>query len=128
MRIQVNPDTETSGFGYVEPGQYRLRVVKVEQMKGKKAPYLHWEFELTDSNAKATDGKSMPGHIFKNTTLSTEKNAQFALKGIVEGLGLSWADFDTEEAIGLELDAQLKVREYEGKFANEIGRVIPPKK
>ena len=128
MRVTVNPDTESSGFGYVEAGQYRIRVVKVEEKKGKKAPYLHWEFELVDKNLKATDGKSMPGHILENTTLSTEGNAQFMLKNIVEGLGLAWADFDTEESIGLELDAQLKIREYEGKFSNEIGRVIPPKK
>ena len=50
------------------------------------------------------------------------------LRNFVEGLGLSWADFDTEEAIGLEMDVQLKTKEYEGVFSNEIARVIPPKK
>ena len=128
VKISVNPDTESSGFGYVEPGPYRLRVVKLEQRKGKKAAYLNWELEFVDQNVKSTDGKSTPGHIFENTTLSTEKNAQFMLRNMVEGLRLSWADFDTESAIGLEMDVQLKVREYEGKFSNEIGRVIPPKK
>ena len=128
MRIQVNPDTESTGFGYAEPGPYRLRVMKVEQRTGKKAPYLHWEWEFVDPNVKATDGKSNVGHIFENTTLSTEKNAQFMLKNVIEGLGLAWGDFELEETIGLELDAQLKVREYEGKFSNEIARIIPLKK
>ena len=78
MRISVNPDTEaSSGFGYVEPGQYRVRVVKVEQVAGKKAPYLKWEFELVDVNVKAvgsTPEKPIQvGHVFENTTLSTEK-------------------------------------------------------
>ena len=125
MRITINPDAEISGFGYVEAGPYRLRVIKVDQQQGKKAPYLKWEFELTDPNIKATDGKSMPGHIFDNTTLKPE--AQFALRAVVEGLGLAWEDFDTEAAIGLELDVQLKIKEYEGTFSNEISRVIPIK-
>ena len=101
----------------------------MEKIKGKKAPYLHWEFELTDPNVKATDGKSTPGHIFENTTLSTEKkNSQFMLRNFIEGLGLPWGDWDTEGVIGLEMDVFLKSREYEGKFSNEIARVIPPKK
>jgi hypothetical protein len=134
VRISVNPDTEASGgFGHVEPGQYRLRVVKVEQVKGKKAPYLKWEFELVDSSIQAvgsTPEKPIQvGHVFENTTLSTEKkNSQFMLRNFVEGLGLNWSDFDTEECLGLEMDAMLKVKEYEGVFSNEIARVVPPKK
>jgi len=134
VRISVNPDTESSGgFGYVENGQYRVRVVKVEQVKGKKAPYLKWEFELVDTSVQAvgsTPEKPIQvGHIFENTTLSTEKkNSQFMLRNFIEGLGLKWSDFDTEEAIGLEMDVQLKTKEYEGQFSNEIARVIPPKK
>ena len=134
MRITVNPDTEaSSGFGYTEAGQYRLRVVKVEQVKGKKAPYLKWEYEFVDPNVQAvgsTPEKPIRvGHVFENTTLSTEKkNSQFALRNMIEALGLAWADFDTESAIGLELDAMLKIEEYEGNFSNKIARVLPPKK
>ena len=128
MRIVIDPTAEITGFGYVEPGQYRLRVVKVEQMKGKKAPYLHWEFEFVDPTVKATDGKSTPGHVFENTTLCREKNAQFMLRGIIESLGCGWADFDTESVVGLELDAMLKTREYEGKISNELAKVLPQRR
>ena len=132
MRITVNPDTESSGFGYVEPGPYRLRAAKVDIKEGKKAPYLKWELEFVDPNVQAvgsTPEKPISvGKVFMNTTLSTEKNAQFMLRNVIEGLGLAWGDWDTEEVIGLELDVQLKTKEYEGKISNEVARVIPLKK
>ena len=128
MRITVDPSAEATSFGWAEAGQYKLRVVKVEQKAGKKAPYLHWEFEFVDPNIKATDEKAKVGHVFENTTLSKEKNAQFALRGLIEGLGLAWGDFDLEAMPGLEFDAVLGIREYEGNFSNEIKKVIPVKK
>lgn len=122
VKITVNPNAEVTGFGYAEPGEYALRVVKVEQKIGKKAPYLHWEFEFTDPTVVATDGKSRVGHIFENTTLSND--AQFALRAIVEGLGLAWVDFDTDECPGLELTAQVGTEEYEENIRNTIKRVV----
>ena len=122
MKITVNPNAEVTGFGYVQPGEYTLRVVKVEQKTGKKAPYLHWEFEFCDPTVPATDGKSRVGHIFENTTL--QNDAQFALRAIVEGLGLEWGEFDTDECCGLEMRAQVGTEEYEGNIRNTVKRVV----
>ena len=126
MRITVDPNADASGFGYVEAGQYRLRVVKCEQKEGKNFPYLKWEFELTDPNIKATDEKSAVGHIFENTTLKNEgKNPQFRLRQVCDALGITWGDFDTDEVTGLEGDAQLGIREYQGAMSNEVTKFIP---
>lgn len=124
MKIKVNPETDASGFGYVEPGQYALRVVSCEQKQGTKAPYLKWECELVDPNVPTTTGKGKPGHIFVNTTLSQEGNAQFQLRRMCEALGLTWDDFDTEEVVGLELEVVLGTREYEGTITNEVKKFI----
>ena len=82
MRITVDPNTDASGFGYAEAGQYRLRVIECTHKEGKNYPYLKWEIEFADANVATTDGKGKPGHIFENTTLKSGENAQFRLKQI----------------------------------------------
>ena len=124
MKVTVNPNAETGGFGYAEAGSYRLRVVNCSIAEGKNYPYVKWEFEFADPNVKATDDKLKPGHVFENTTLKPEGNAQFRLREICEGLGLTWGDFDTEDTKGLELDAALSVKEYEGVFSNDIKKIV----
>lgn len=126
MRITVDPNTESSGFDYVENGMYRLRVVNVE-MKKKEYPYLNWELEIADPNVKGIKGKQ-PGHIFEITTLKSGSNAQFRLKQICDALGLTWGDFDTDDTKGMECDAYLKVKEYNSVFSNEVDKFIALKK
>jgi len=123
MRITVNPDTESSGFGYAEAGRYDLRVVKCEEATGQNFPYLKWEFELTDPDVPSVEGKGKPGHVFENTTLKPE--AQFKLKQVIEAIGADWADFDTSEMAGMELSATLKLKEYQGVISNEVSKYIP---
>ena len=123
MRITVDPNTDASGFDYVENGLFHLRVVNVEQRK-KEYPYLNWEFEIADPNVKGIKGKN-PGHIFEITTLKSGGNAQFRLRQVCDALGIVWGEFDTEDVKGTECDAYLKVREYNGIFSNEIDKFIP---
>lgn len=123
MRITVDPNTEASGFDYVVSGPYRLRIVKVE-MRKKEHPYLNWEFELADSNVKGVKGKQ-PGHIFEITTLKSGSNAQFRLRQVCDALGLTWGDFDTDEVVGMECDAYLKSKEWQGNISNEVDKFIP---
>lgn len=124
MRINVDPNTEAGGFGYVEAGRYRIRVLKVEQKEGKNYPYLKWEFELADPNIPTTDGKGKPGHIFENTTLKSGDNAQFRLKQVCDALGQEWGEFDTDALIGMELDADLGIHEYQGVFSNDVKKFV----
>lgn len=124
MKITVNPNTDASGFGHVEAGQYRLRVVECTQQPGQNYPYLKWEFELVDPNVKATKEGSKPGHIFENTTLKSEGNAQFRLRQVCDALGLEWGDFDTEDVKGMEFEAELGIKEYQGTLSNEVSKFI----
>ena len=126
MRITVDPNTDASGFDYVENGLYRLRLVKAE-LKKKEHPYLSWEFELADPNIVGIASKK-PGHIFENTTLKSGSNAQFRLRQVCDAFGLTWGDFDTDELVGQECDAYLKVREYNGNFSNEVDKFVSLKK
>ena len=122
MIINVDPDTESSGFDYVENGLYRLRIVNVELGK-KEYPYLKWELELADPNIKGIKGKK-PGHVFEITTLKSGSNSQFRLKQMCDALGLTWGNFDTDDTKGMECDAYLKVKEYNGVFSNEVDKFI----
>jgi len=125
MKITVDPNTEASGFGYVEAGKYRLRIVKVEEKVGPAAPYLKWEMELADANLPTVDGKGKPGHIFENTTLKV--GAQFRLRQLTDALGIEWADLDTDTMIGAEFDAQVGIDEYQGTLSNCVKKFIAVK-
>lgn len=126
MKIQVNPETSSAGFGYAAAGKVVLRVTKCEQKQktGSPYPYISWEYEFTDPNVQAVDGVSKVGHVFDNTTLHPE--FQFALKRLIEAIGATWAEFDTEEMIGREFEADITVAaDNKGGLRNEIGRYIP---
>lgn len=123
MKVIVDPNTEASGFGYVEASKYSLRIVSVERKEGEKAPYLKWEFELTDPNLTTVEGKGTVGHIFENTTLKI--GAQFRLRQLCDALGMDWEDFDADDKIGSEVEAQVGIHEYNGVLSNEIKKFIP---
>lgn len=129
MKIIVNPNQEASGeFGYAEAGEYQLRVIKIEQCQksGSPYPYLKAELEFVDSEVKAVEAGKKVGHLFENLTLKPD--AQFRLRDFSEALGLSWGDFDTDEVIGLEFSAKVKIRNYQDALSNEIGKYIPASK
>lgn len=130
MKITVDPSTDAGGFGYAEAGKYSLRIKKVEQIQkpGSAYPYLKWEIEFSDPNVQSVpiNGKAMKvGNIFENTTLNPSNNGQFRLRQLCEALGVTWGDFDTDDVIGAEFDAQVGIKEYEGNFSNEVKKFIP---
>lgn len=130
MKITVDPSTEAGGFGYAEAGRYTMRIKSVEQKQkaGSAYPYLKWEIEFSDPNVQSVpiDGKVMKvGNVFENTTLNPEKNGQFRLRQLCEAIGHTWGDFDTDDVIGSEFEAQIDIKQYEGNFSNEIKKFIP---
>lgn len=126
MRITVDPETDASGFGYAAPGRYTLRIAKAPELMKKDYPYLKWSLEFVDPNVQSADPATKKvGGIFENTTLKTGDNAQFRLRQLCEALGLKWGDFDTDTTIGMTLEADVDIREYNGKFSNTVKRFIP---
>jgi hypothetical protein len=128
MRINVDPDTSSSGFGYAAAGKYRLRIIKVEQATAK-FPYLKWTFEFADPNVKPEGGEAKKvGSIFENTTLKKGENSQFRLKQLCDSIGVTWGDFDTDDLIGREFEAEVDLKDYQGTISNEVKKYIPIKK
>ena len=127
MRINVDPDTSSSGFGYANPGRYRLRVAADAEMKeGPKGAYLNWRFEFADPNVKPVDPEAKKvGTIFEITTLKKGDNAQFRLKQLCDALGRTWGDFDTSELIGHEFEAEVDIETYQENIKNVVKRYIP---
>ena len=126
MRINVDLNTDVSGFGYAEAGRYRLRILSVEHKQTKEHPYLAWKVEFADPNIKsAKDGSPKVGNIFENTTLKKGDNAQFRLRQLCEALGVKWGDFDTDDIIGREFEAEVDIEEYNGTLKNTVKKFIP---
>lgn len=127
MKITVDPNTDAGGFGYAEAGRYQLRVVKAEVLEGPQAPYIKWTCEFADPNVKAVDEKKKVGNVFENTTLKSEGNAQFRLRQMCDALDLTWGDFDTDDVIGMEFQAEIDVdMDYNpDNPTNKIKRCIP---
>jgi hypothetical protein len=125
MRINVDPSTEAGGFGYAVAGRYRLRIAKAEH-KQKQFPYIKWTIDFADPNVQSADPLyKKVGSIFENTTLKSGENAQFRLRQLCDAVGITWGDFDTDDAIGREFDAEVGISEYQGTMSNEIKKYVP---
>lgn len=124
MKINTNPDTKLSSFGYVSEGIYQMRVKDVEMKDGANYPYLKWTFEFTDPNIKCVKPEDTTvGNIIENTTLKPD--AQFALRGLVEACGKVWnTELDTDELKGCTFMAGVGIKEYNGKFSNEVTKYV----
>ena len=125
MRVTVNPDAQASQeFGYAAPGEYTLRIKKVDEKRktGGEWPYLQWELEFADPNVKAVEADKRVGAIFEITSLKPD--AQFSLRNICEALGLTWGDFDTDAVTGRECRAKVSIKEYNGRLSNEVERFL----
>jgi len=128
MRITVDPSTEAGGFGYAAAGRYTLRISKTEH-KMKEYPYIKWTIDFADPNVQSVVPEfKKVGSIFENTTLKTGDNAQFKLKQLCDAVGVAWGDFDTDEMIGREFEAEVGIKTYNGTMSNEIKKYIPMKK
>ena len=128
MRVSVNPEAQASGdFSYAAPGEYTLRVREVKEKKkvGGEWPYLEWSLEFADPNTQAVELGKKVGNIFAITTLKPD--GQFALRNVCESLGLTWGDFDTDETVGRELRAKVKIKEYNGRLSNEVDKFVSAK-
>lgn len=134
--LQVNPNAEVSSFKAVKPGVYRMRVKSVEQRtenaKGDRVNDLKVMFEHVAGKADLYDfagqplGDNMPQVV--STYPSLEMDKQGMLRSIVEATGITWQEFianpDTEVLVGKELDAQIKIEEYNGETNNKFGRAV----
>ena len=134
MKINVDPNTDAGGFGYAEAGQHRMRVAKCEYKEAKAAdkfPGLNWQFEFADPNTpsveKNKDGTDKKvGNVFEFTTLKQGDNSQFRLRQLADAVGVEWTpEFDTDDLIGREFEAIIKIDSYNDEFNNKIAKFLP---
>lgn len=114
MQINVNLDEVKE---VVDPGWYPVRIVgsDIKDTKKGDSQYINWELEIFDSGTEF-DGKKQ----FLNTSL--KPNALPMLKRFLEAAGFSWDSegFNTEDVMGLELEVQVEVDEYNGRPTNNV--------
>jgi len=118
MRINVNLDEVESGFEPLPAGNYPVRISKVEQRHGKEAPYLAWEFTITE-------GEYQGRKLFTNTSLAPQ--SLWNLKRLLVAAGFEWEDdgFDTEDTLGCELEVAVSQETYENRVRNRVDDFIP---
>jgi hypothetical protein len=128
--LNVNPEAEVSvGFTPVRPGTYRMRIKEVtDRNPAKNDLKLVLEHVSPISELLGIDGevlKGNPGSCFDYVMLDFEK--QWKLRQVVEAAGLPWANLDTMDLQGKELDVIIKLEEYNGEQRNKVARYVVPK-
>lgn len=136
-RIQTNPAAEAdASFDIAAPGVYRLRIqgsanmAAVTEFDSKKTPGnrgIKIRLVYVDPTSITTD-KGQParnlGSIIDNSVLIAPAEKQGKLRSLVEACGLPWSDFDTDQLVGLEVEAKVDIEEYNGEKKNVVKRYI----
>lgn len=116
-------EAEASSFEAFPEGVYIGTLKDVEVREGQKGPYWSWKFgDITD-----TKGKTYPGHLWVNTSLS--ENADWKMKEMYDAFGYS-TDSDTDEMIGEKIKLAVSQRVIErgsrqGEIGNNVDRCMP---
>jgi hypothetical protein len=99
----------------IAPGEYASKVLEVTQEDGDKAPYLAWQFEVTE-------GKAEGAKLFYNTSLS--KPSLWNLRGLLEAMDVEVPDdemdIDLTEMVDKEVLLIVDDEEYEGKMKSKV--------
>jgi len=138
-RITVNPNADAdAGFDVAQPGVYRLRIEgsanfpAVTEFDSKKTPGnrgLKIRYVFADPTiVTTTEGKTAKnlGSIIDQSCLIYPADKQGKLRSLVESANLTWADFDTDDLDGKEVQAKVGVEEYNGVIRNKIERYLKP--
>lgn len=106
MRITVgkNLGDVKSAFEAIPAGNYPVRCTKAERKIGNTSgqPYINFEFEVQDPDYKGRKLWAIG---------SLQEQSLFALKNILEGLGVAYDEdgFDTDDCLGQEATAEVLV-------------------
>lgn len=103
-------------------GDYRLKVVSVNHKDNDGDGAFVWKFEITGA-----DSKKLVGKTFTNYT-NLGENSLWVLRNLLEALGVEIPegpfDIDTEELVGLEVEASVEHRDWEGKTKLNLGNFV----
>ena len=138
-RITVNPQAEANAaFDIAAPGSYRMRIEGspnfpgVSEFDSKSTPGnkgLKIRLVFADPTAvttlKGTPAKNL-GSVIDQSVVTYPAEKQGKLRSLVEACGLAWEDFDTDQLVGKELQANIGIEEYNGETKNVVKRYLKP--
>lgn len=101
-------------------GTYVVKVDKVTEEEGAKAPYLKWELSVTQGDHKNRK-------LWHNTSLAPQ--ALWSLRGLLEALGMEIPTgvykLDLKQLIGLPVAVTIEHRTYQNKVQSKIIDIFP---
>jgi len=114
-------NVKDGGFARVKPGEYAVKVLKVEyKVSDNDKPYLFWELEIISGGS---EGKKI-GHI-----TSLQEQALFNLRNVLLACKInvpkSALKLDLKKLIGLVFGVVIDDGEYKGKVRSEVVDVFP---
>jgi len=135
--ITVNPQAEAdAGFEIAQPGVYRMRIEGAtnfpavqEFTSAKGNTCLKVRMVFADPTSVTTDKNTVAknlGSIVDSGLVVAPAEKQGKLRSLVEACSLPWADFDTDQLVGKELQAKVAIEEYNGTKRNNITRYLKP--
>lgn len=130
-RLNANPNAEASvEFEVVAPGVYRMRVESIEEFVAQSGSTC-WRTRMTyvdPSSLTKEDGTpcSNAGGIIDSGLVASPAEKQGKLRSFVEACGMAWADLDSEDLIGCELDVKVGTDEWQGNRKNVASRYLKP--
>lgn len=113
------------GFPLLDPGNYPVKVQKVEIKKGQDSgeEYYNWEFRTVTPKKKATHDKPLW------YTTSLQPQALFNLRGLLETLGIEVPegpyDIVPSELVGLECIGVVEHEKYRGETRARLVDFLP---
>jgi len=115
------------GFVAIPAGRYSTRITNAELTTAKdgESQYIAWELEIFGHTPGEGDDDFNGRKLFVNTSL--KQKALWNLKRLLVTAGVpsDGDSFSTEDALGLEMDVQVGIREFEGRERNEVQDYLP---
>lgn len=113
-KINVNLDEVKD---YVEPGWYFVTIVgaEIKDSQSSDSQYINWRLQIDEPESEFHKQS-----LFHMTSL--KQNALPMLKNFLEAAGVEWGEdsFNTEDAIGAQMEVKVDVEQYKGRMQNRI--------
>jgi len=131
-RLNANPNAEASvAFDVVAPGEHTMRVESVDEFTASTGN-ICWKVRLSyvDPSACLKENGTPavnPGTLLDSSLVVSPAEKQGKLRGFVEACGRPWADLDSDELVGCDIQVKVIKEEYpkdSGNWSNRVGRYL----
>jgi hypothetical protein len=130
-KLNANPTVEANAaFDIIQPGDYTMRVEEITEFVSQNSGNTCWKVRFSHVNPAdclKLDGTpaANAGALFDNGLVISPPEKQGKLRSLVEALGATWTDLDSDDLVGLECTVKVKLGEWQGDQKNEVARYLP---